>query len=252
MSIENVSNESHYTTGYARLEGSLYDLNFVKLLTELDDTDKAVVTLFANLDYLYRICDSFKQSSKFFNQIKDYYFIFNAYRIKQKKRYTGIEIYRLSTAIQKGTMSSDYSYYWGLSYIYKSNKQKYIQIPLNLIDKLYAIYFKAADKYMKLFEAIGRARDTRAVVKNFWFKFEPPKELFKCKSKCYTADELIKLFRFASNKHLIIKTNLWKLPCPLVFTKKLQEEFEITCNSDETKIYKGGCEYSTGIFDGAI
>jgi hypothetical protein len=248
MSIDTVSNVSLFDRNCCchfneislfGNENTLFKSMDLKLLSsKFDNTDKSIVKLIANQNLLYRVADSFKQATNSFNNLKNYYFMFDAYPLKSKKLYNGTQIHRFNNALLTNRVNFKEKYYTEYNYLHKNNNDLYLKIKLDDIDILYLTYFNDANYYIKLYESIGYARNNLGKLKNYYFKYKYPPNIFKntpkIKNKIYCGEDLVKLFIFASNKNYLLQYySNWKLPDPLL--------------QDYNKIYKQCCLYSTGI-----
>jgi len=170
-----------------------------KIFCKLDITDISLIRLILNQEYLLGIVKAFDDAIQFHASNKDFFYTFKALPIKQEKVYNAHQILSLRKAYEERRVSKDLMYY----YIIEDNNRRIIK--LDLIDRIFVVFYISKCSYLKIYDAINRARSYRKDVKTFEFNYKPSIELYgDLGNKVYSAKYLL-LLHETSHHPIFIK-----------------------------------------------
>lgn len=165
-----------------------------------NDVDKIIITFLMHEEVLKKLAQSYSNSLKYYNECKEYYYVFNFNKFS--KKYSAQEIILLFNNI------TDF-----LKLNYEINKQiKYLN-SLNIIDKIFYFYIKNKEIYMNLFESIEHAKTAFFERRDYTYKIIIPSDFYSnIYPITYSAIQLMEINSYAQYliKHKIIK----ELPLP--------------------------------------
>jgi hypothetical protein len=147
-----------------------------------DNTDKAFIFFIVYRNLLNKIVESIDKAGDFFTQSKEYYFTVNSPILIQPKQYSGKEIILLKK-------------YSASPYIYSHTFDKMCKQ-----DQFYLIIMKLKTFIEKVHKSIDDANLNYIRMKDFFFTFIPPLDLFERKitpSKSYSAKQIMMLTEYA-------------------------------------------------------
>lgn len=171
-----------------------------KIFCQLDITDISLIRLMLNQDYLLGIVKAFDDAIQFHASNKDFFYTFKALPIKQEKVYNALQILSLRKAYEERRVSKDLNYY----YIIEDNNRRIIK--LDLIDRIFVVFYISKYSYLKIYDAIHRARSYRKDVKTFEFNYKPSSELYgELDNKVYSDKYLLLLHETAHHPIFVKK-----------------------------------------------
>ena len=135
-------------------------------------TDKYLIHVIANKQFYEQTINSVDKALKYFNQCKDYYFVFTMPNYNIKKRYSGKDIKELVNI--RGAS------------ILQQNK----------IDQLFYFIYKNRESFQRIYKAIENAKVHYFNVTNYVVSVNPPSD--------YYNKELYKTFNYDSKELLDI------------------------------------------------
>jgi hypothetical protein len=152
-------------------------------------TDKYLIHIIANKNFYERVIDSVEKALKYFNQCKDYYFVFYLPNYNIKKRFSGKEIKELVNT--KGIE------------ILKKNK----------IDQLYFFIYKNRESFQRIFKSIDNAKKHYFNVTEYNIGINPPSDYYDknyYKTFNYGIKELLDIYKIA-----VKQKNNFNFPIPI-------------------------------------
>lgn len=187
-----------------------------KIFCQLDITDISLIRIILNQDYLLGIIKAFDNAIHFHAQNKDFFYTFKALPIKEEKIYNAHQLLNLRRAYEEKRVSKDLMYYYSI----ENERQQIIR--LDIIDQILLIFYIAKYNYLKIYDAIQRARSYRKDVKTFEFNYKPSVELYgDIESKIYTDKYLLLLYETSYHPLFIKKFNeLLRLQIPHILKNK--------------------------------
>lgn len=157
-------------------------------------TDKYLIHILSNQLFYERIFSSIDKALQYFNQCKDYFFVFDLPFYHIKKRYSGKDIKILVNT--------------NLNLITKINK----------IDQLFFFIYKNRFFYKKIFDSIEKAKTNYKNVTQYAISVEPPSDFYdrtKYIKLNYELKELLEIYEVAVKGK---KNN--NFPIPIFWNKK--------------------------------
>ncbi len=168
-------------------------------------SDIVLITMMMNIDKLKRICNSYNEAYKSYNECKEYYFILDFIiddKI-EKKNYSAKEIIGIMKEI---------------NFNIQQRKNNYTDIKnyLNCCDKLDIIlyfYLKNKEFFEKLFEDLENSKISYFQGRNYSIKFNVPFDFYNYKqSNLYNALELFEIYKYS--QYLVKNKIIKNLPLP--------------------------------------
>lgn len=172
------------------MEIRVYDNHFIniqkypRLNTSFTDTDKIIINFLLHEKELRDIYNSVHNAIKFYNECKDYYFIFKLNNLM--KKYEAKDIINL--------MTNNFN-------------------NIDNIDKNYITYIQIYPFYINLFKSIEEAKKAYFERRDFIYTVHPPNILYEnIKPNKYQALDLLELNTFVH----FLKNNNYKHDLPLI------------------------------------
>ena len=183
---------------YNDYEISLY--KYPRIGTSKENTDIIIIIFLMHEDFLKKLSISFSEALRFYNDCKEYYYIFKFN--KETKKYSAQEIMNLV----KQTNS-----------FLEINKDIKTQLNylnrLNPIDKIFYFYVKNKDFYVNLFDSLEHAKQSYFERREYNYRINPPLDFYdKILPQTYSALELMELNAYA--QYLIKNKIIQNLPIP--------------------------------------
>jgi hypothetical protein len=171
--------------------------------TDKRETDILITIFLMHEDYLKKLAVSYSESIKFYNNCKEYFYIFKFK--KETRKYSAQDIMML---INK---TNEY---------FRDNPRYELQIKflnnLPLIDRIFYFYIKNKDFYVNLFESLEHAKKAYFERREYNYRIIPPNDFYNNLSpKIYSALELMELNAYA--QFLIQNKIICELPIPKYF-----------------------------------
>ena len=129
------------------------------------DTDKIIITFLMHEDFLKKLAQSYENALKYYNECKEYYYIFNLN--KYVKKYSAQEIIQLFNNITDYLKSTN-NINVQLDYLNK----------LNIIDKIFYFYIKNKNIYINLFDSIEHAKRSFFERRDYSYKINVPIDFY--------------------------------------------------------------------------
>jgi hypothetical protein len=158
-------------------------------------TDKYIMHVISNKDFYEKIIESVDKALKYFNQCKEYYFVFFIPNYNIKKRYSGKEIKELINIRNVEIL----------------NKSK--------IDQLFYFIYKNREYFKKIYKAIEYSKIHYFNVTDYVISIDPPNDYYNkdiYKTFNYNAKELLEIYNIAVHD----KTN-YNFPIPILWKKNI-------------------------------
>lgn len=177
--------------------------------------DTIIMIFFLNAGYLKKLVSSYKLANLYFNQGKDYCYVFREPITGKTKRYQGKDILQLMSYVEGyKDKHGNYVRYDGRIYRQLGNHifRKKIET-LTMLDRLYLYYFKNRNFYLKLYEQVDFSRRQFSLVKDYCYKVVPPSDFYNLseyKPQIYSAQELLEIYVVVQKMNMIGM----KLPLP--------------------------------------
>ena len=156
--------------------------------TDKRETDIVIVTFLMHEDYLKKLSIAYSESIRFYNNCKEYFYIFKFQ--KEIKRYSAQDIILLMKITSFNNIS--------------------------LMDKVLYFYIKNKEFYTNLFESLEHAKKAYFERREYNYRIMPPIDFYDgLISKTYSALELMELNAYA--QFLIQNKIICELPIPKYF-----------------------------------
>jgi hypothetical protein len=183
---------------YDDYEISLY--KYPRIDTPKGNTDIIIVIFLMHEDFLKKLSIAFSEALRFYNDCKEYYYIFKFN--KDIKKYSAQEIMSLVKQVNS---------------FLELNRDIKTQIAylnrLNHIDKIFYFYIKNKDFYVNLFDSLEHAKKSYFERREYNYRINPPLDFYdKILPETYSAIELMELNAYA--QYLIKNKIIQNLPIP--------------------------------------
>ena len=156
--------------------------------TDKRETDIIIITFLMHEDYLKKLAISYSESIRFYNNCKEYFYIFKFK--KETKRYSAQDIMLLMKITSFDNIS--------------------------LMDKIFYFYIKNKEFYLNLFESLEHAKSAYFERREYNYRITPPNDFYdKLYPKTYSAIELMELNSYT--QFLIQNKIISDLPIPKYF-----------------------------------
>ena len=168
--------------------------------TDKRETDIIITIFLMHTDFLKKLAKSYENSIKFYNECKEYFyiFIFN----KETRKYSAQDIMLLineTTQYFRDNPNIEY-------------QLKYLSNLLR-IDQIYYFYIKNKDFYTNLYDSLEHAKRSYFERRDYNYRIIPPTDFYnKLLPKTYSALELMELNSYAN--YLIKNKIICELPIP--------------------------------------
>ena len=155
----------------------------------IDETDKILILVYKYSNFFNKLINSVNKMNKFYNQCKEYYYIFNIPNTTYSKKYDGRYIKKLFQLPYNTIMNSN----------------------IDKIDKLYYIYYKNSLFFKNILESFNKAKENYYKVKEYYINIIPPIEIYSNDyiSKVYSSKDIFYLFRLAKTINIKVE---FKIP----------------------------------------
>lgn len=173
---------------------------YPRINSDKEKTDIIIVIFLMHEDYLKKIAKSFEDSLRFYQDCKEYYFIFQFN--KEYKKYSAQEIILL---------------YKNTNDFLRNNGDLNIQLGyfknMSNMDKIFYFYLKNKDFYLNLYESLEHAKKSYFERRDYSYRISPPIDFYnKISQKTYSAIELMELNAYT--QYLIKRKIIQELPIP--------------------------------------
>ena len=150
-------------------------------------TDKFLMHIISNRQFYETVIESVEKALVYFNQCKEYYFVFYMQNYGIKKRYSGRQIKELMSVRGANILN------------------------VNKIDQLYYFIFKNRDKFLKIYKSIEHAKKHYNNVTEYSVSVDPPSDFYDkvyFKNFSYNIGELLDIHGIAVKE----KNNNFPIP----------------------------------------
>jgi hypothetical protein len=183
---------------YDDYEISLY--KYPRIDTSKENTDIIIIIFLMHEDFLKKLSISFSEALRFYNDCKEYYYIFKFN--KETKKYSAQEIMNLVKQTNN-FLELNRDIKTQLNYLNR----------LNPIDKIFYFYIKNKDFYVNLFDSLEHAKQSYFERREYNYRINPPLDFYdKVISQTYSALELMEINAYA--QYLIKNKIIQNLPIP--------------------------------------
>lgn len=172
------------------------------------ETDIVMIQFLMNQDYLEKVSKSYQIAVQFYNECKEYYFVFKTMDGKSSKRYSAQEIIFFINQTNQFFSRN----------IHPSTQQEYLK-RYSYLDQLYYIYIKNKNFYSELYYMIEDCKVAFFQRREINYKFQIPYDFYGdkveiCKKyQIYNTNELFEINAFTQ---FLLKNKIHKiLPLPL-------------------------------------
>jgi hypothetical protein len=173
---------------------------YPRLNSEKEKTDIIIITFLMHEDYLKKLSESFENALHYYNDCKEYYFVFNFNGII--KQYESQEIIRLIRNTNNFLRENQN----------QTNQMKYLE-QLLLIDQIFYFYIKNKNFYMDLYKNIEKAKKAFFERREFTYTINPPTDFYNHYiPKIYNASELFEIYSYTN--YLVKNKIIKELPLP--------------------------------------
>ena len=159
-----------------------------------------IVIFLMHEDFLKKLSVAFSEALRYYNDCKEYYYIFKFN--KEVKKYSAQEIMNLvkqTNDFLEGTRDI--------------NKQIMYLNRLHPIDKIFYFYIKNKDFYVNLYDSLEHAKQSYFERREYNYRINPPQDFYdKILPQTYSALELMELNAYA--QYLIKCKIIQNLPIP--------------------------------------
>ena len=183
---------------YDDYEISLY--KYPRIDTSKENTDIIIIIFLMHEDFLKKLSISFSEALRFYNDCKEYYYIFKFN--KETKKYSAQEIMNLVKQTNN-FLELNRDIKTQLNYLNR----------LNPIDKIFYFYIKNKDFYVNLFDSLEHAKQSYFERREYNYRINPPLDFYdKVLPQTYSALELMEINAYA--QYLIKNKIIQNLPIP--------------------------------------
>ena len=180
-----------------------YEINinkYPRIYTDKSKTDIIIIIFLMQEDFLKKLSKSFENALKYYNECKEYYYIFKFN--KETKKYSAQEIITLMNQINN---------------FLKDNRNINTQISylnnMHQIDKIFYFYIKNKDFYVNLFDSLEHAKLSYFERREYNYRITPPIDFYNnIQPQTYSALELMEINAYT--QYLVKKKIIQELPIP--------------------------------------
>lgn len=180
-----------------------YEINinkYPRIYTDKSKTDIIIIIFLMHEDFLKKLSKSFENALKYYNECKEYYYIFKFN--KETKKYSAQEIITLMNQINN---------------FLKDNRNINTQISylnnMHQIDKIFYFYIKNKDFYVNLFDSLEHAKLSYFERREYNYRITPPIDFYNnIQPQTYSALELMEINAYT--QYLVKKKIIQELPIP--------------------------------------
>ncbi len=171
--------------------------------TDKRETDIIIIIFLMHQEYLKKLSVSYSESIRYYNNCKEYYYIFQFQ--KNSRKYSAQDVMLL---INK---TNEY---------FNENPKYELQIKflnnLSYLDRIFYFYIKNKDFYMNLYESLEHAKRAYFERREYNYRIIPPNDFYNgLTPKIYSAIELMELNAYTN--YLIQRKIISELPIPKYF-----------------------------------
>ena len=178
-----------------------YEINinkYPRIYTDKSKTDIIIIIFLMHEDFLKKLSKSFENALKYYNECKEYYYIFKFN--KETKKYSAQEIITLMNQINN---------------FLKDNRNINTQISylnnMHQIDKIFYFYIKNKDFYVNLFDSLEHAKLSYFERREYNYRITPPIDFYNnIQPQTYSALELMEINAYT--QYLVKKKIIQELP----------------------------------------
>jgi hypothetical protein len=194
-------NEGEEIIVYDEYKISLY--KYPRHESDKRETDIIITIFLMHEDFLKRLAHSYEESIRFYNNCKEYYYIFKFN--KEIKKYAAQDIIQLIKNIDEH-LRSNFKF---------ENQIKFIN-KFPLIDRIFYFYIKNKEFYLNLFESLEHAKQAYFERRDYNYRIIIPNDFYnQIGSKTYSAIELMELNAYV--QFLVQNKIIQDLPIPKYF-----------------------------------
>jgi hypothetical protein len=180
-----------------------YEISLTKyprINTNKEKTDIIIVIFLMHEDFLKKLSESYYEANKYYNDCKEYYYVFKFNKIV--KKYSAQEIILLINQINNF-----------LSINKNIDQQLKFFSKMPNINVIFYFYIRNKDFYLNLFENIEHSKKAYFERRDYSYRIIPPIDFYnKINSITYSALELMELNSYA--QYLIQRKIIKELPIP--------------------------------------
>ncbi len=178
--------------------------------TNKGNTDVVMIEFLMHQEYLKKLANTYYDAIKYYNECKEFFYIFKTINGKENKKYSAQEIIFLINNINTNINGKNNF----------EQQQKYLR-KFDYLDQLFYLYIKNKDFYLNLYQSIQDAKIAYFQRREINYKFYIPFDFYgsvKISGQVYTAIELLEINAYVS---FLLKNRIIKeLPDPV----KIREE----------------------------
>jgi hypothetical protein len=186
-----------------------YEINlhkYPRINTDKEKTDIIIVIFLMHEDFLKKLAESYYEANKYYNECKEYYYVFKFNKII--KKYSSQEIMSIINNINNFLVSNNNI----------QNQITYL-LKIPLIDVIFYFYIRNKDFYLNLFENIEHSKKAYFERREYSYRIIPPNDFYnKLQPITYNAIELMEINSYA--QYLIQRKIIKELPIPKYLLNK--------------------------------
>lgn len=168
--------------------------------TTKEKTDIMIIIFLMHENFLKNLAKSYEKSIKFYNECKEYYFIFNFN--KEYRKYSAQDIILLINNTNEYMRNNNNI---NIQLLYLRN--------ILQIDQIFYFYIKNKDFFINLYDSMEHAKKAYFERRDYTYRIIPPSDFYnKITPQIYNAIELMELNAYA--QYLIKKNIIQDLPIP--------------------------------------
>lgn len=191
------------------------DLNkYPRIGSVKENTDKVMIHFLMNQEMLEKVSKSYMNAVTFYNECKEYFYVFQSYDKKQFKKYSAKEIIYLINSTNS-FMNQQRSINVQMNYLRK----------MNPIDCYYYMLIRNRDFYMELFLNIQDAKHAFFQRREINYKCNPPADFYSdigILGQVYQSQELLEINAYVQ---FLLKNRIHKdLPIPICLRDPEEEK----------------------------
>ncbi len=204
------TNESSNRNENGEIEIVVYDDVKISLYkyprnnTDKRETDIIITVFFMHEDYLKKLAYSYQEALKYYNECKEYFYIFNFK--KEIRKFSAIEIITFINQTNEYLRNNPLIY----------SQMNYLNALLP-IDVIFYFYIKNKDFYINLYSALEHAKKAYFERRDYNYRIVPPNDFYnKILPKTYSAIELMEIYAYS--QFLVQNRIVQELPIPKYLT----------------------------------
>lgn len=178
-----------------------------------ENTDKVIIQFLMNQEMLEKVVKSYGNAVTFYNECKDYFYVFQSYDKKKFKKFSAQEIIQLVNSTNT-FMNQQRNPILQMEYLRK----------MNVMDMYYYILIRNRDFYMELFLNIQDAKHAYFQRREVNYKCNPPFDFYGDMGiigQVYHAQELLEINAYVQ---FLLKNKIYKeLPEPICVKRQIEK-----------------------------